>query len=147
MRLRSGHILIVVIGLLGGLVLAMLRLGGSGDTGSVAEDAPLPPEGVSINESPVLAVETLDYDIGEIPNDQTGRGVIQIANHGTRPLVISEVRTSCACTQGTFDVKEPKIAPGASAPLMAEVFPKGIYGFQSRKVVSFVSNDPAHPSV
>ncbi len=49
------------------------------------------------NLSSLLFIKEL-HDFGEIPANKNATAIFNFSNSGERPLVISEVKTSCGCT-------------------------------------------------
>lgn len=64
---------------------------------------------------PVMELETMVVDYGEIQQGDDPLRVVSFINAGTEPLVISNARGSCGCTVPTYP-REP-IAPGESADI------------------------------
>lgn len=91
---------------------------------------------------PRIELETLDYDIGVIPNDRNGEGRIKVYNRGGAPLKISGISTSCGCTQGKMSVDV--IPPGGEAYINVTVDPFRIPLFDSTKTLTVSSNDPTN---
>lgn len=147
MRLRSGHVTIAAIVLVTAFVVVAVFRGASGPGGNEVVEGALPPVNGSQDEVPSIAVDSTEVDLGVIPHDSEGHGRLAVHNRGRGPLNIMEVRSSCACTAGAFPVGALPIQPGASANLDIKVYPKRIYGFESKKMLTLYSNDPARPSV
>ena len=90
---------------------------------------------------PRIELETLNYDMGVIPNDRSSEGRIKVYNRGGAPLKISGVSTTCGCTQGTMSADV--IPPGGEAYIKVVVDPFRIPAFDSTKRLTVSSNDPA----
>ncbi|MDP7640482.1 MAG: DUF1573 domain-containing protein, partial [Candidatus Hydrogenedentes bacterium] len=91
---------------------------------------------------PRIELETDLYDMGVISNDSKGEGRIKVYNRGGAPLKISKVNTSCGCTTGTMSADV--IEPGGEAYINVIVDPFRIPRFDSTKILTVESNDPAN---
>lgn len=79
------------------------------------------------NPAGVLAVEHNDYNFGEVTQDQGELShTFVIRNTGTQPFVITNVRSTCACTHPLW-TKEP-VVPGKKGEVTLHFDPKGYTG-------------------
>ena len=147
MRLRSGHVTIAVVVLVTAFVVVAVFRGASGPGGNEVVEGALPPVNGAQDEVPSITVDSTEVDLGVIPHDAEGHGRLAVHNRGRGPLNIMEVRSSCACTAGAFPAGALPIPPGGSAGLDIKVYPRRIYGFESKKMLTLYSNDPARPSI
>lgn len=147
MRLRAGHVAIAAIVLITAFVVGVTWLGPSGPGSEELVEGALPPVGSARDEFPSMVVDATEVDLGVISNTGEGHGKLVVHNRGKGPLKIDEVRSSCACTDGSFATGALPIPPGASAELNITVHPTRIYGFESKKTITLFSNDPVRPSV
>ena len=96
---------------------------------------------------PNVELPVVDYDFGTIP---PGPGnvsqVFAIQNTGSEPLTISNVVTSCGCTQGLLS--SSVIPPGTRADLTA-IFDPDFHETQGpvKRVIWLETNDPDQPVV
>ncbi len=68
-------------------------------------------------DAPRLAWDHTDFDWGDIPQDQKVTHDFPIRNQGTRPLKISQIRTSCNCTTAEIQAQgEVQPLPAVLAP-------------------------------
>jgi hypothetical protein len=96
--------------------------------------------------APIIALETANLALGDMPNGQIAERAVAVRNDGDAPLVVDTVTTSCGCT--TAALEPMTIAPGESGVLRI-VFDSGAHGPDLRgpilREVTLVSNDPATP--
>lgn len=160
-------VIFILIALAIGFVMVYAVIGGSGRTSvseseeafiaSVLEEAAknpsgsaaqamLPPDGPGEFDLPIIEVETNDYDIGLIDNDNYARGEVWVYNRGTAPLKISRITTSCNCTEG--QMANDVIAPGGKSIMRVTVNPLRIHNrFESHKILTIHSNDPNNTTI
>lgn len=150
MRIRSGHIVVLVIVLLCAMLSAVLLLGGgteaTPDTTAV-RGASLPPVGTDPSAVPQIEVETKEKDMGIVSNAGMTVKPFVLKNTGRATLVIHEVKTSCACTTPLVTQDGLDIAPGAQGSFNIQIDPRRIPGFETRKVLTIISNDPKSPQI
>ncbi len=106
-----------------------------------------PPVDADPTMVPDIEVETTRFDVGTIPNDGPYRATLNVKNQGRAPLEISDIKTTCACTQGVIPPSAAAIAPGDTAELEVVVLPNRIPGFYSEKTLTIYSNDLDEPAV
>ena len=145
MRLRSKHIVIAVIGLIGGFfLLALTRTDqpvlSAPQVATGSEAGAIPAVGSNQDAVPKIEVSTINYDMGEISGKEVAKGSIDIFNRGGAPLEIKAVRTSCGCTVGKQE--SDIVPPGGSTKLNISVDPFKIPGFTSSKTLTITTNDP-----
>lgn len=147
MRLRAGHVILALIVLVTAFVVVVTTRVPSGDPASDAGvDATLPPAGSAPDETAVIEVDR-EMDLGVVSRAETTHGTLPVCNRGKRPLVIRDIQTSCACTRGELPPGKNVIPPGECADVRVSIYPNRIFGFKSTKTLTFMSNDPANPSV
>ena len=122
------------------------RLAEVGTDSSVA--GTLPPADGDASLVPVLVVEPPELlDLGVRPPDRPAEGEIKLYNKGRIPLEITQVQSSCGCMAARIADKDKRIPPGGAGTIEIAFFPKRIPGFESRKTVSIMCNDPHNASV
>lgn len=97
---------------------------------------------------PQIEVETVQLDLGDVPNGQIATHNVAVRNDGDALLVIEDISTSCGCTTATLEPAQ--LAPGERGTLQIAVdtgaHGPALTGPLVRNV--FVnSNDPAQPEV
>lgn len=142
MKIRSRHVIFAALVFVFGFVaLAALRLG----TGPVSNEgdnsASLPPvDSKYVNRSPKISLPETFY-AGVVPNNRVSEHLLTVKNAGEAPLVINDIRTSCACTVAKIDEDKKSIGPGASAQVRVYIDPMRIPGFHAEKTLTFMTND------
>lgn len=95
-----------------------------------------------------IAVETLQLDLGDVPNGQLVSRDVPVRNAGDAVLVVENISTSCGCT--TAALQPMQLEPGQSGTLHIE-FDSGAHGEALTgplvRQVFIASNDPAQPEV
>ncbi len=165
MKLQSSHIVFLIIGLVAGYVLSQVL---HQIREAPPESAPSPPavtlapevltgaEGKAETESlegpqadasapaqPKIWVESTTYDTGVVPNHTKTVKEVPIANKGTAPLKITDVKTTCGCVAAA--ITDKIVAPDSATTLAITIDPKRIGGFKSKKTLTIFSNDPNNP--
>lgn len=142
MRIRGVHIVFAVLAVIAlFVVFAAMRFRGE-TTPEQAATGQVPPVTKSSDLVPKIEVETTHFDMGEIGNEGPSKARMKIWNRGKAPLKITDIRTTCACTQGKAQQTEAGIAPGAESTIEITVDPYHIPGFRSHKTLTIMSNDP-----
>ncbi|GAA4296939.1 DUF1573 domain-containing protein [Nibribacter koreensis] len=95
--------------------------------------APAPP----IPAGPSILFAEEKHDFGTIKQGEVVEYTFKFTNNGSKPLMISNVRTTCGCTVPTWP-KAP-IQPGQSADITARFNSAGKMGKQN-KVITIDSN-------
>ena len=122
------------------------RLAEVGSDSSVA--GTLPPVDADPSLVPVLVVDPPELlDLGVNPSDRPAEGEIKLYNKGRIDLEISQVQSSCGCMATRIADKDKRIPPGGAGRIKIAFFPERIPGFESRKTVSIMCNDPHNSSV
>lgn len=97
---------------------------------------------------PQLTVETVQLDLGDVPNGEIVTRDVPVRNAGDAVLVVENISTSCGCTAATLDSMQ--LAPGESGTLRIE-YDAGAHGPELTgpmvRQVFLNSNDPAQPEV
>lgn len=91
---------------------------------------------------PLAACRFPVCDFGTRSNRESTNHVFVIENKGDQPLVISQVRSGCGCTQTVLSTNT--IAPGTAATLKANLTLRGYVG-PKRISIYLHTNDPSHP--
>jgi len=127
--------------------LAAARKAAKGDQGRGAESGYVP--GTDEKEGvPKIVMGKTTLDLGLVPNDHITVVDFPIKNAGTGTLVISDVGTSCHCTEGSMAQGENVIKPGGQGILKVSLDPSRVPdGFSSHKQLSIHCNDPQSPLV
>lgn len=94
---------------------------------------------------PVIEVETDYLDFGIIPTTGMAHDEFTVRNVGKAPLNVSDVKTTCGCTQGK--IVDTTIPAGGETVVQVAVDPKRIYGYESTKTLTIYSNDPKKGAV
>ena len=146
MKIRSSHVTAAVVFAIAGFaVLVVLREGPAPSTEG-ATDASLPPVDASFDSVPQLEI-TDRFEMGLVPNDVKTVKPLTFRNTGKRPLVISDINTSCACTLPALDPNSTEVAPGQEGTIHVTFDPFRVPGFESTKLLTLFANDPSRPTV
>lgn len=86
--------------------------------------------------------KTKTYDFGNIAQGKPMTAVFEFVNTGNKPIVISDLITSCGCTKGEYP--QTPIAPGAKASVSAIYNASNAGAFNKTVTVKF--NDNSEPS-
>ncbi len=114
-------------------------------------------------DRPIIEVKETTYDMGTIKVSDTKEKEFMIKNIGTKPLLLSEVSSSCGCTTGQIVYKGElskkfsmhsqddyvaQIEPQTSAVVKVVYMPftMPVYGAVSRQVF-MNTNDPNKPKL
>jgi hypothetical protein len=149
MRIRGSQIVAGIMLLVGGLVLVALFSVDTPTRAAVSEPPPvgaLPPVDQP-DQVAVIEVETQALHLGTIANSRVAEGSLKVRNRGKAPLQITEIKTSCGCTQGKIAPERATISAGGEASIDVYVDPKRIPGFHSKKTLTIFSNDPKTPTL
>lgn len=143
MRIRAGHIILLFLVILTGTVLFLTSRVGRDVEPEAFKEGLVPPMQDSMDDAPKIELETLELNLGVIPNDRETQTAVRVYNHGGTPLEIKDVISSCSlCTAGYFNAGDRQIPPGQSVEMQVVVKPAGIPGFHTVKTLSLVTNDP-----
>lgn len=88
---------------------------------------------------PRIELDTTRIEFGRVPQNQVYAREIRIANRGDEPLIISEVYTSCSCTE--VGLRSEAIEPGGHTILDVTFHSRDLSG-ENNKTVEISSNDP-----
>ena len=91
---------------------------------------------------PLLVCDEPTFDFGVKPNSIDVEHNFVIRNAGTGPLIISQVRSGCGCTQAQLG--RYTIDPGSNTVLSTRLNLKGVIG-PKRTSIYLHSNDPEKP--
>lgn len=86
-----------------------------------------------------IAVTPARLQLGRLPQHQVVEREIRIENRGDAPLEISEVYTSCPCTE--IALAASTVAPGGSTVLAVTFHSRDLSG-ENNKTIEISSNDP-----
>ncbi len=96
---------------------------------------------------PEIAITPSSYDFGRVKYGEVAAYVFEIKNTGAAPLEISEISTSCSCTQAFLENRV--IAPGGSEN-MKVTFNPAVHKDDTdlgkvKRTVYLKINDPRNP--
>jgi len=148
MRIKSGHIAVAIIALIGLFVI----LAASRVTTQAAPKGPEPSAAIpGIDDDPtivpIILPETTEFEVGPVANDKPTRHPFTVHNKGKANLHLTSIKTSCACTEGILPQNGLIIPPGQQATFDIQVDPRRIPGFKTRKILTIASNDPKTPQI
>lgn len=69
------------------------------------------------SEKEQVSWKSKEHSFGSIPRNKPVTATFEFTNNTDRPVVITDVKTSCGCTKGDYP-REP-VAPGAKASVSA----------------------------
>lgn len=90
-----------------------------------------------------LVCENPDANLGKVPQNIPATAVYKLKNMGDKPIMITNVRTSCGCTSKSYS-KEP-IKPGESTTVEASYNARSLGNFY--KTVTVTTNEGIAPMV
>ena len=97
---------------------------------------------------PAIELETLELDLGDVPNGDIATRDVPVRNTGDAFLVVEDVSTSCGCTSAALEPMQ--LGPGESGVLHIE-YDAGAHGPELTgpmvRQVFINSNDPGQPEV
>jgi len=97
---------------------------------------------------PAIQIEPAGDIIVEV--DSTDKPILKefkVHNKGKGDLKITSVNSQCGCTKGKLRDEKSTVPPGDFAVIDITVNPQAIHGFESRKYIKIVSNDPNNKQV
>ena len=120
--------------------------------GSKIKDGLVPSTDVDISGRRVLKFSESPVEMGTIANDRIAEKQIIVENPGELPIEVLEIRTSCHCTEGKFELaalgadgrRVTTIGPHRQSTLIVSVDPARVPGFSSHKELTLVTNDPVN---
>ncbi|MHB1278755.1 MAG: DUF1573 domain-containing protein [Bacteroidia bacterium] len=95
-----------------------------------------------IKRNPVVHFDEKEKTYGKALMGDTVKMTYTLINKGKNPLIIRKIQPSCGCTSSSADKME--IAAGDSAIITVNFATAGRSGEDS-KVITIITNDPAHP--
>jgi hypothetical protein len=102
--------------------------------------------------SGVTVTADLNWDEAEVWSVKSGRVVLE--NHGSRPVVVREIRHTCGCMEikaladGSWQrVKSLTIPPRGRSELSIDIQTRGVPGESVRQRIVFYTDDPAAPEL
>jgi len=108
----------------------------------------LPPMGSSQENTASIELETgAIFDMGVVPNERETTKKLKVFNRGKGTLSLKDIRSSCACTQGTIPINQNAIPPGGEGYILITIHPSRVAGFYSEKTLTIFSNDFKKPSL
>lgn len=149
MRIRASQIVVGILLLVGASVLVVLFSSDTPTRAATSDPAPggaIPPAGQP-DQVAVIELETQEFVMGTIAHDAVAEKPLKVRNRGRIPLTITEIKTSCGCTQGSIAPEHASIPPGGEATITVAVDPRRIPGFHAKKTLTIFSNDIKNPTV
>ena len=187
MRLRSIHVVILIVAVVGGLVVYGAMRPSQDTPGNAAQTAQSPPAEPAATRAPDSEDEFIEkarqlaqanvqspqagelppaktqeptgpaplmvleppktLDLGTIPRQGVTTGEIKVHNKGEAILHITKVQSSCGYTKATIEEKAKVVPPGGTSIITVTADPNRLSGFESRKTVTVMSDDPKNPRV
>jgi len=92
--------------------------------------------------APRLALSASSLNFGRVPQHQVFTRELTISNRGDSELLLTEVYTSCSCTE--LSLAAERVPPGGSTRLTVHFHSRDLSGDNS-KTIEISSNDPAQP--
>lgn len=149
--------------ILGIIIITVVILAGVFIVALTSSGTPIESYKITDAERPSLEISERNFDFGKMKLDEIKTKDIEIKNSGKKPLIVSNVLTSCDCTFAQFVInaeaskkfsmqKDQKwrgeIQPNTSATLKIIYEPRlmPVKGDVSRSIL-FKSNDPQNPSI
>ncbi len=109
----------------------------------IAQESKAPTEAPKISlDGPYIAFSESAFDFGEITQGDKVEHVFQFENTGNKPLIISNVQTTCGCTAPQWPRTD--IKPGEKGELKVVFNSRGKRGRQN-KVITVISNASNNP--
>lgn len=93
--------------------------------------------------APKIEFNSRTFDFGEIPEGKKAEYIFRIMNKGKKELIIRSVTASCDCTAG--QPASNIIQAGGETTMKVTFDSREKVGMQN-KVITVISNDPAHPT-
>ncbi len=98
---------------------------------------------VAETNSPVIAVDKLQDDFGDVHAGLRVEKKYVVSNQGNAPLLIKSVRTSCGCTTAVSESQ--KVLPGEKTRILVWYDTAGLSAGKKTQAVIIHSNDPKRP--
>ena len=148
---------------LGIIALVFLVIGGVMVAAIKQQGVPIPQYDSNNQSRPFLEISEIEFDLGRMRLDETKAKDVVITNSGTKPLILSDIFTSCNCTFAQViigDTESPRFSMHRNPQWRGEIPPRGeavvrvtyqpsimpVKGRVTREVV-FRTNDPLRPLV
>ncbi len=148
---------------LGIIALVFLVIGGVMVAAMKQQGVPIPQYDSNNQSRPSLEISKTAFDLGRMRLDEIKSKDVAIKNSGTKPLILSDIFTSCNCTFAQViigDTESPRFSMHRNPQWRGEIPPRGeavvrvtyqpslmpVQGRVSREVV-FRTNDPEKPLV
>lgn len=147
MRIRGGHVAGTIVLAITAFVLYTTMVLPPAPENEPVQTASLPPIDADPSLVPVIELAAPELNFGTISNHGIAQRTMTVFNRGKAPLVISDVRSSCACSLGRVSEKTKSIPAGGEGIIEVVIDPRRIPGFHSRKTLTVFSNDPENGSV
>lgn len=125
-----------------GVIFASLLLATA--TAAVGQAVEMPPDVVV--GRPKLVVSERTVNLGRIREGDIVEAVFTLSNNGDQDLLISETKSTCACTVAELTPEQKRVGPGKSVPIKVTFHSKGYPGQQTRSI-TVVSNDLDQPQL
>lgn len=108
-----------------------------------AQDSKSPAPAATKVDGPVLTLDKSSHDFGTITQGDVVEKIFTFTNTGNQPLIITNVQTSCGCTQPEWP-RNP-IMPGAKGEIKVGFNSAGKMNRQDKKlpIISNAVNDPS----
>ncbi len=98
-------------------------------------------EDVDPDDLPKITFASTEQDMGKVVQGARVEKSYSFTNTGNRPLVISDVRSTCGCTVGKDWPKDP-IKPGDGGAITVSFDSEGRTGAQHKTVTVVANTDP-----
>ncbi len=92
-----------------------------------------------------LTFDTPEYQFGSVPEGKIVRHAFSFTNTGSRPLLITDARSTCGCTIPEFP--ERPIPPGGTGKVTVEFNTTHKYGRQRKPVMLTANTFPAMTTI
>ncbi|MGE5234028.1 MAG: DUF1573 domain-containing protein [Acidobacteriota bacterium] len=143
MQVRAQAVILAIFAALSGATLAFSQAPATTPSPAVTPAASATPAASPAKPQPKAVLVDPVHDFGIQPAGDKLVWEFTVRNDGQAPLLISDVRPSCACTVASFD---KTIAPGATGRVRVELDTQGMSGSMSKQLV-VMTNDPTNPSL
>ncbi len=94
---------------------------------------------------PRISFSTLEHDFGEVFHGESPSVELTCVNTGAELLIIERIESSCGCAKSV--VGSPRVEPGSSGKIFAQVETLGMNPGRHSKTIYVCSNDPEHPRI
>jgi len=95
---------------------------------------------LNLKDSTTVKFEESKYDFGDITQGEVIKHTFYFKNTGDKPLIISEVRTSCGCTVADYSTKP--LGPGEKGYIAATFNSSGKSGEQYKNIIVIMNTSP-----